>query len=271
MIKAKKAIWNTLFLFSAGCLLLLATGFVFALNDLLFPAGTKQQISKPVPMVSIAEGGLLLGLGDSLTRGIGDPQGMGYLKRLKNEMEKNSKEPISLVNLAISGQTSSQLAKQIKEPSVTPLLKKAKWITLTIGGNDLFRGSGRLAKIDLKAAQKSRQTYEKNLDAILTEIRKHNANAPVFLFGLYNPFGDLAEKDLSSRLVQEWNQTMIQVAGKHPNVIVVPTFDLFQLNPKALLSSDHFHPNEEGYKRMAQRLLQVISPAKEANPVHVQP
>lgn len=270
MVKVKKAVWNALFLFSACCLVLLLTGFVFALKDLLYTPGSKQKAIQPATPVSVAEGGLLLGLGDSLTRGIGDSQGMGYLAILKSEMQKNSKKPVSLVNLAISGQTSSQLVKQIKDPGITPLLKKAKWITLTIGGNDLFRGSGRLSKIDLASAEKSRKTYEKNLNAILTEIRKQNAIAPVFLFSLYNPFGDLSEKELSSRLVLEWNQTMIEVASKYPNVVIVPTFDLFQLNPKALLSTDHFHPNHEGYKRMAQRLLQVITLAKEAQP-HGQP
>ncbi|MDR4410598.1 lipase, partial [Bacillus anthracis] len=40
-------------------------------------------------------------------------------------------------------------------------------------------------------------------------------------------------------------------------------FDLFQTRGKDLLYSDHFHPNEEGYTYMADRLVQnVVSKLK---------
>nr|WP_232345544.1 GDSL-type esterase/lipase family protein [Paenactinomyces guangxiensis] len=201
---------------------------------------------------------MLVGLGDSLTRGVGDFSGQGYFGMVKKELQKDEINQFSAVNLAISGQTSSQLVNQVKQDRVKELVKSAKWITMTIGGNDLFRGSGGLDKIDEKAAAKSRLVYEQNLNTILTEMRKQNPEATIFMFGLYNPFGDLAEEKKSSRLVSEWNQTIHNVSANFDRVVIVPTFDLFQLNPRHYLYSDHFHPNQQGYERMAERLLQVI-------------
>jgi lysophospholipase L1-like esterase len=202
---------------------------------------------------------MLIGLGDSLTRGIGDASGQGYFGMVKKALQEKNTSDFSAVNLAVSGSTSPELVKQVQQERVQELLKKANWVTITIGGNDLFRGSGRLEKIDEKAAEKARLTYAENLSQILTTIQQQNKEATIFIFGLYNPFGDLPEERRSSRLVAEWNETTHKVAARFDRVVVVPTFDLFQLQPSQYLYDDHFHPNQLGYERMAQRLLQVIN------------
>jgi lysophospholipase L1-like esterase len=246
-------------LLSIFTFILLASGFVLAVSDLLRPAGSKTA-PKSAPRLATARdgGGMLIGLGDSLTRGIGDPEGQGYFGLVKERLMKNHSGSFSAVNLAVSGQTSTDLIRQVREKRVQSLVKNADRIVMTIGGNDLFRSSGRLAKIDEKSAEEARRRYRENLSAILSELRKANPHATIYLFGLYNPFGDMAEARRSSRLVAEWNETMQSVAAEHDRVVIVPTFDLFQLSPRKYLYNDHFHPNRTGYERMADRLLQVI-------------
>ncbi|RAL26635.1 GDSL-type esterase/lipase family protein [Thermoflavimicrobium daqui] len=238
--------------------MLFLVGFILAVWDLMYPPKTVAFQSKKTEQPISSEEGLLLGLGDSQTRGIGDSKGLGYFGMVRNQLSKVTHGKSSAVNLAISGQTSNDLLKQMKQDKVLLMVQKAKWISITIGGNDLFRGSGGLEKINLEAAEKSRQQYEKNLKEILTLIYKQNPKALVFIFGLYNPFGDLDLKETSSSLVSQWNETIQKVTSKFDNAIIIPTFDLFQLNPSKYLYTDHFHPNEIGYERMATRLLQVL-------------
>ncbi|WP_124727106.1 GDSL-type esterase/lipase family protein [Staphylospora marina] len=245
--------------------LILAGGFVLAVHSLTNPPKSNLA-SKPEasPTTATPPAGMLLGLGDSLTRGIGDSQGQGYFGIVKEELSKSSGGSFSAVNLAVQGSTSEDLLRQVREKRVKQLVKEAGKIVITIGGNDLFRSSGRLARIDEQEAEKARLRYRENLSAILSELRSSNPQAPVFLLGLYNPFGDVADAETSSRLVASWNHTMNEVASRFEKVVVVPTHDLFQLNPGAYLYTDHFHPNRPGYERMADRLLQVLeSPSAE--------
>jgi lysophospholipase L1-like esterase len=257
-MKYKKAQWMILYILSFCSFLLFACGCVLAVTDLLGDAGTKVEPKPTLKLASVQRGGMLLGLGDSLTRGIGDTNGQGYFGLIKNELAKKHPASLSAANLSVSGLTSDQLLTQVRKPQTQNLIKQAQWIVITIGGNDLFRGSGSLKTIDVEAAKKSQIRYKKNLDTILSQIKKANPNAYVFLFGLYNPFGDLPEEKTATALVTAWNETMIQTAAQYDRVVVIPTFDLFALDPKKYLYSDHFHPNQIGYKRMADRLWQVI-------------
>ncbi len=235
-------------------------GFIIAVWDqtnpptssALTPAQPKTETSSP------KQDGLLLGMGDSLTRGIGDSQGLGYFGRVREVLEKVNNK-LTAVNLAIAGQTSNDLQKQMNQREVQQMIRQARWITMTIGGNDLFRGSGGLEELNLDQALISRNTYEKNLNTMFAKIRQLNPQATVYMFALYNPFSDLAEEKTSSQLVREWNQTMEKVAANYSNIVIIPTFDLFQLEPSKNLYVDHFHPNDKGYEHMAARLLQLLS------------
>ena len=42
-----------------------------------------------------------------------------------------------------------------------------------------------------------------------------------------------------------------------PNVAAVPVFDLFQGRPDRL-ASDRFHPNRDGYRTIADRVIQTL-------------
>lgn len=239
--------------------LLLITGFTLAVKEIALP---KAQANKSVlgsEKVVIGKGGLLLGFGDSLTRGLGDSTGLGYLGRVKQKMQADNHNSISYMNLAISGQTSPQLVKQLQDKHTESLITQAKWIVFTIGGNDLFQGSGQLEKIDIAASAKSLILYQQNVTNILTKLHKLNPTASIIIVGLYNPFSGMKDELTTSHLVTQWNGAMVNMAAHYPHVIVVPTFDLFQFHTKNYLSSDHFHPNDQGYQRIADRVFQVIN------------
>ncbi|MDQ0417535.1 lysophospholipase L1-like esterase [Croceifilum oryzae] len=252
--------WISIFVVAIASFSILLIGSIMSLIELFRPQASNLQTpaSQKTASPTSPTIGRIVSLGDSLTRGIGDDSGKGYIQLFREQLQKSSKSEVSLINLSVSGATSTDLRKQISQPETSNLLKSAEIIPLTIGGNDLFRGSGRLENTDPATVEKARLTYQENVDFILKEIRKQNSKATIFMFGLYNPFGDLSEAKQTNEFVAKWNETAQQVIAKYDRVVFIPTYDLFQLDPKRYLFTDHFHPNQNGYQRMANRLTQLV-------------
>ncbi|HEF1903314.1 TPA: SGNH/GDSL hydrolase family protein [Bacillus cereus] len=244
---------------------LFAYGFVSGVNDVLNPKASNLIKKTDVVAKEKKKTGTLqiVSLGDSLTRGVGDKEGIGYVGRMKENLQKDYKQKIALTNLAVSGAKMPDLLKQIESNGAQYSIKQADVIVLTIGGNDLFPGWESLGKIDLETYRPDTETFQNEAKKIIEEIRKLNTDSPIFWLGLYNPFEDVEDLKGSSNIVVDWNASLEKLALNNKNVYITPTFDLFQNRGKDLLYSDHFHPNEVGYTYMAERLVQnVVSKLK---------
>ncbi|WP_242276328.1 SGNH/GDSL hydrolase family protein [Bacillus cereus group sp. BfR-BA-01445] len=244
---------------------LFAYGFVSGVNDVLNPKASNLIKKTDVVAKEKKKRGTLqiVSLGDSLTRGVGDKEGIGYVGRMKEDLQKDYKQKIALTNLAVSGAKMPDLLKQIESNGAQYAIKQADVIVLTIGGNDLFPGWESLGKIDLETYRPDTETFQNEAKKIIEEIRKLNTDSPIFWLGLYNPFEDVEDLKGSSNIVVDWNASLEKLALNDKNVYITPTFDLFQNRGKDLLYSDHFHPNEVGYTYMAERLVQnVVSKLK---------
>ncbi|HDR6269470.1 TPA: SGNH/GDSL hydrolase family protein [Bacillus cereus] len=244
---------------------LFAYGFISGVNDVLNPKASNLIKKTDVVAKEKKKTGTLqiVSLGDSLTRGVGDKEGIGYVGRMKEDLQKDYKQKIALTNLAVSGAKMPDLLKQIESSGAQYSIKQADVIVLTIGGNDLFPGWESLGKIDLETYRPDTETFQNEAKKIIEEIRKLNTDSPIFWLGLYNPFEDVEDLKGSSNIVVDWNASLEKLALNDKNVYITPTFDLFQNRGKDLLYSDHFHPNEVGYTYMAERLVQnVVSKLK---------
>lgn len=259
--KLKKPLLAAIVLLASLSFFLFLTGFILGANDVLNPKPSVIQKLKVETNNELhkKDGKLqVLGLGDSLTRGVGDSEGLGYAGRFVNLLKKTGDVDISLANLAISGAKAPNLLKQLENTGVQYSLTQADVIMITIGGNDLNPGWDKLGEIDLTKYQADINSFSKNVRAILDQIRTVNADAQIYWMGLYNPFEDIEELKGSSENIVYWNTAIEGIALEYKNVFVIPVYDLFQTQTKKLLSSDHFHPNDVGYQLMAERLLQKV-------------
>lgn len=237
-------------------------GFVQGARDVLYPQASdlSDRQSEEQDDLNLQDGTLhIVGLGDSLTRGVGDSEGLGYLGRLKNRLMQEWQIEPSVTNLAISGAKSEDLLTQIQKAGVQYSISKADVIILTIGGNDLHPGWEKLEKVDLSTYKGDVEKFRTNSQEILKQLRAINGKAPIYWIGLYNPFEDVLDAALSSKVVIAWNDALQQWSLEIPNTYVIPVFDLFKGETKSLLYSDHFHPNEKGYELIADRILQKLS------------
>lgn len=270
-MKSSSWLWKILGWTTLVCLVVMITGFGWALKDTWFPKDglALPEASKP----EAATGGdwsaknelFITTLGDSLTKGTGDATGEGYVNRVVKSLSKQLDKPINLVNnMAINGLTAEKLVDRLDESGFKNAIAKADIILMTIGGNDLFQiaqSGGSLAEggdLSPELVLEQLPQAQPNLKAVFHKIRELNPQARILYVGLYNAFYDLPEMRQVSTAVAEWNDYAFSLAKSDGNATVVPTYDLFEFNVKAYLSSDHFHPNAQGYTRISDRIVQAL-------------
>lgn len=142
-----KPLWRTIGFTSLAATLLLLFGFGYAVNELLNPPAPRQAADpEPSPGTgsrppSVREGYRIVAIGDSLTQGIGDVSGEGYVKRTASLLQKKTGKPVEILNnLGVSGLRADELAERLTEDDAyTMALSRANLILFTIGGNDLFQ------------------------------------------------------------------------------------------------------------------------------------
>ncbi|MCG7406686.1 GDSL-type esterase/lipase family protein [Paenibacillus sp. ACRRX] len=265
----RSGLWGFIAAVGVGSTLLFLVGFGFGVADIISPGSVpfaeKPQVKTPevTPDESMKEI-RIVSLGDSLTRGTGDATGDGYVRRTVTQLLKVQEKPVKLINnLAVNGLRADQLVNKLKEDSIGYSLRQANVILLTIGGNDLFQsarteqmGNEPLNEASLQAKAKAGVT---SLESVLIRIRKWNPDALIIYVGLYNPFSDVKEmRVIGGSVVQSWNNAAASIINKDPNMLLIPTQDLFERNMGIYISSDHFHPNAEGYAAIAERIVQSM-------------
>lgn len=201
-------------------------------------------------------------LGDSLARGTGDEAGKGFSADVLDAMKK--KAPAEIANLSVNGAESSELKELVGSANVRSLAASADLILVSIGGNDLSHAVPRGPDPGVRTIEDvstARRRYAENLRAILGDLRRANPSAPIFLLGLYDPFGDAGPGGrLGASVIVNWNTLIEETALSFPSTLVIPTFDLFERRPDRL-AADRFHPNRKGYAAIAIRMGQLLPEA----------
>jgi lysophospholipase L1-like esterase len=281
-MKSSKMLWRVVGSIALISTLLFIFGFIYAANDVINPKPSNLS-AEPLPTntENFPKGDItILALGDSLTKGTGDLSGDGgYVGKSQKKLEALWKKPVHLSNQAINGWRADSLLNSLDEPNIQNLIQQADIIMLTIGGNDLSQAannpidvtdtkikatpvpsqsSGTTPDINYTEIKKSLPAAEEKLTKILSKIAVLNPQAKIVYVGLYNPYfvQDITKE--GTAILQDWNLKASRVANGYANMVVVPTFDLFQLDIKKYLYIDEFHPNDMGYERIAERVVQAL-------------
>lgn len=201
-------------------------------------------------------------LGDSLTQGVGDELDKhGYVGRLEKEMDSwQGVKSVSVTNTAKRGRRSDQLIDQLQSGKLDDALKKADFITLTIGGNDLMKiVRSNITNLTKEAFDKKRPEFQQRYETIMQLIREKNPNAPILLIGMYNPLSIFTkeESDMNTIMV-EWNSDIREFANEDAHAAFINIEDLFDSNDHLVYHTDFFHPNAKGYDLMTTRIIKTL-------------
>lgn len=204
----------------------------------------------------------LTAIGDSLTQGVGDSNNEGgYLRYLADDLEKlETVKDVKVDNLGIKGYRTTQLLEYLQEKDVKEKVEKADVVLITIGGNDLMQiVKNHIFELQMDLFAGELVHYKKRLDDILAQIRAYNKDTAIVLVGLYNPFsewfGDIEEMQ---QVLDDWNSASETVVSEYENTYFVPISEIFSDPDKNLLYDDQFHPNDEGYKRIAGEVFLTL-------------
>ncbi|EUJ24581.1 hypothetical protein PGRAN_01690 [Listeria grandensis FSL F6-0971] len=212
----------------------------------------------------------LVAMGDSLTEGSGDEEkNGGYVGIVADKLEKRDDvKRVTTENYGVGGNRIDQLMKRLDtQPEFRQDVKEANAISITIGGNDVMKiVRAKLLDAKKKDFTKANQTFDTNLEKLLSDIRDLNALAPIYVFGIYNPYTTyFSEMKVFDEIIAEWNASTKKILADTPDTYFISVNK--QLEERAVtkvgkanpnLAGDMFHPNHSGYEKMANALYSKL-------------
>jgi lysophospholipase L1-like esterase len=231
---------------------------------------------------------LYLALGDSLSAGVGATvyTEQGFVPLIHEALGPE----YALLNLGIAGHTSTELIREGPlDRAVAEIRQRnhdddgdndVELVTLEIGGNDLLDiyfdyvlTTGRCPNVEAglqnqECVDQLRQAldrYEPNLDLILDGLHEADPELNVVLMTLYNPWsgGDPALDELAELALEgdaktpfpEGLQDIIRRQAEANGVPLVEIYPLFAGKALEYIATDKIHPNDAGYRVMADAVL----------------
>ena len=173
----------------------------------------------------------ILVLGDSLAAGFGLPHADGFEQQLVRALAAAG-HPVTIADAAVSGDTAAGGRARLD----WALGDDPDCAIVELGANDGLRGSD---TAQIKA----------NLAAILDTLAARHM--PVLLAGM------LAPPNYGSAYTESFREVFAEL-GQRPGVIFQPFFLEGVAANRSLNQADGMHPNTEGVRRVAARILPLV-------------
>lgn len=207
--------------------------FVFGLQLSVLITGCDRQ--EEVPKVNKASKenytGTIITVGNSLTAGLGVAEAEAWPSLLEKKLQGNDYN-WQVINAGISGETSSGALTRIK----WILAQKPEIVIFETGANDGLRG------IPVPV-------IEKNISKAVQMMLENNVT--VILAGMQ------IVRNLGADYTKEFADIYPAVAGKQ-DVLLIPFFLQHVAGEPSLNQSDAIHPNEKGYKIIADTVYPYV-------------
>lgn len=174
---------------------------------------------------------VLLALGDSLTAGYGLDHGQAWPEVVQDMLREDGFD-VRVVNAGVSGDTSAGGLARLG----WALQDEPDFAVVALGANDMLRAL-------------SPETMERNLDAILTRLKRQGV-CPLLA-------GMTAAPNLGRDYVQRFNAVFPRLAEEH-GAYYYPFLLQGVATDSSLNLGDGIHPNAEGAKRIAEGLYPMI-------------
>lgn len=197
---------------------------------------------------------VLLGLGDSVTQGLGASPGKAYFERLVANPRDEFPDMrginltavlpnLEAVNLSISGMTSIECVDH-QLPKLTPWPEDVfGLVVMTVGGNDVVHNYGRtppregaMYGASLDQIGEWKDNFADRLDTIFSKVQESfPGGTHIFIADIYDPTdGDSDTQNAGlpawpegSAVLNSWNGTLREFAKRHDNVTLIEMREAF--------------------------------------------
>ncbi|WP_027409767.1 SGNH/GDSL hydrolase family protein [Anoxybacillus tepidamans] len=249
--------WVMIYLISLLCVACSAAEAMNAVSTPFRQMGLPNRLT--IPNDFVPKDLNILAMGDSLTEGVGDgDHNGGYVSDVKEKLlSYKGIRSVNVTNLGKRGLRISQLNDMIRENEQA--VQEADVILITIGGNDVMKiVRSHLFDLTYSLFEKKQKVFAIKLHELIGTLRSLNPHATIVLIGLYNPFSSpLQAIPEIDKVIDFWNGGSKEVLRQYDHTVFVEIKDLFD-NRDDLLYSDQFHPNEQGYQLIAERVYQQL-------------
>ncbi|MFJ7738532.1 S-layer homology domain-containing protein [Lysinibacillus sp. NPDC097287] len=223
-------------------------------------------------------------LGDSLAHGMNEVGaiGLGYTDFIAQSLQKEGLITSYNKGFAYSGYTTKNVLSDLQadvekavtgfgymneQASLRASIKDAEVVTLTVGANDLLPllEEATTTGINMETILKASTETMTNYVAILTEIKKINPQAEIYVMGYYNsfPYYEEALQSQFKMFLGVMNNS-IKTTAEKVGAIFVPTADVVAKNVEGYLPNpENIHLSEAGYQAVAnEAFLPIIKKSK---------
>jgi lysophospholipase L1-like esterase len=197
---------------------------------------------------------LLVGIGDSVTAGLGASRGRSYFQRLHEppadefaDMQGRNLKAVlpnlQTLNIAVSGSNSLEHVRQVQSKLPVQPRDVFGLVVMSSGGNDLIHWYGRTPPREaamygctLTQAQPWIANYEQRMDDLFTLIEdRFPGGCQIFVNNIYDPSDGQGRPETVylppwPELVAvhtAYNQALKAAASRHPRVHIVPMYETF--------------------------------------------
>lgn len=195
-------------------------------------------------------------IGDSLTNGVGSSLfGAGFTQRYRGLAEEAMKTRIMLASFGRPGFETGDILEELDNKFIQEKITESDIITISAGGNDLINATRKFQmEEDEEVFMEAMTACEENYAKIMNKINLFNEKCEhpyiVRILNLYNPFPDM---EIAVKWVGRFN-THIQRLAKRDDVKVADVHNAFLNHEQQFLSLDKIHPNDRGYRVIAEEL-----------------
>jgi len=206
------------------------------------PAGEPTERSVPATGAaapSVNGDGVVLFVGTSLTAGFGLPEDQAYPALIQERID-SAGLPFRVVNAGVSGETSAGALRRIEWLLRQPF----DVLVLETGANDMLRGQ-------------DPDSTRANIRSIVERVREARPGAGIVLAGM------LAMPNLGREYGERFERIYPEVAREEDLPLVPFLLDDVAARPELNLP-DGIHPNEEGQRRVATTVWEVLEPVLRA-------
>ena len=199
-----------------------------------------------------------IAFGDSITDGFGDPEGTGYVRRLKRILEKETDDDIEILKSAIPGEETSEALSRISS-------------ALAGGGDTLLLMEGTNDVTAISQGRVSLETVIQNLDSLAVTAERRGfevIHATIF------PRSPKALRDSNNlrtqfltweirALAYQKKRRLVDIYEAFDPEIVEDAFELYYFQDIDPVG----HPSADGYERIARTFADVMTEVDNVPPV----